>query len=146
MMKILVVRRQKVVNEKDSFETGQCFIMYVEFRDNDGNYLEPRQGKNRPVVIFKDPSDNNIFACQTTGQIDKPLYRKNGVLIQDFQEAGMKKETIIRLEYHSRYKIENPENLKGPIGKLSERDIDNFLEKLVKVRQREYNMENSLEL
>ena len=145
MMKILAVTETKM-SEKSSFETGQCYIIYVEFRDNNGEFLEPRKGKNRPVVIFKDPSDDAVFACQTTTQIDKPRYRRNGVLIQDIQEAGMNKETIIRLEYHSRYKIENPEDLKGPIGKLSERDIDNFLEKLVKVRQREYKIENSLEL
>ncbi|MFE4525860.1 hypothetical protein ACFRCQ_27975 [Cytobacillus firmus] len=78
--------------------------------------------------------------------MDKPRYRKNGAVIRDIQEAGMKKETIIRLEYHSRYKIENPEDLRGPIGKLSERDIDNFLEKLVEVRLKEYSRENSLEL
>lgn len=134
------------MSEKLSFETGQCFIMYVEFRDNDGNFLEPRQGKKRPVVVFKDPLDDAVYACQTTSQVNKPHYRKNGVLIQDLKEAGLKKDTIIRLEYHSRYKIENPEDLKGPIGKLSERDIDNFLEKLIKVRQKEYRMENSLEL
>lgn len=134
------------MSDKEPLETGQCFVMYVGFRDNDGNFLEPRKGKHRPVVIFKDPMDNAAYACQTTGQINKPLYRKNGVLIKDIQEAGMKKDTIIRLEYHSRYKIENPDDLKGPIGKLSERDIDNFLEKLIKVRQREFNIENSLEL
>lgn len=145
-MKISVVMEIKKMNEDYSFETGQCFIMYVKFRDNDGNFLEPSQGKSRPVVIFKDPLDDRIFACQTTTQTDRPRYIKNGLLIQDIQEAGMKKETIIRLEYHSRYIIENPEDLKGPIGKLSERDIDNFLEKLVKVRQREYKLENSLEL
>lgn len=127
-------------------ETGQCFSMYVEYRDNEGNFLEPRKGKYRPVVIFKDPLDDSVYACQTTGQMDKPRYRKNGVVIRDIQEAGMKKETIIRLEYHSRYKIENPEDLRGPIGKLSERDIDNFLEKLVEVRLKEYSRENSLEL
>lgn len=106
----------------------------------------PRKGKYRPVVIFKDPLDDSVYACQTTGQMDKPRYRKNGAVIRDIQEAGMKKETIIRLEYHSRYKIENPEDLRGPIGKLSERDIDNFLEKLVEVRLKEYSRENSLEL
>ncbi len=42
--------------------------MYVEFRDNNGEFIEPRKGKHRPVVIFKDPLDDAVFACQTTTQ------------------------------------------------------------------------------
>ncbi len=64
------------MNEKSSFETGKIYTMYVQFRDNDGNFIEPKKGKIRSAVIYKDPKDDTIFACQMTSKINKPLYKK----------------------------------------------------------------------
>lgn len=141
----MIILEQGKMSKKD-FETGQCYVMYVEYRDNKGDFLTPRKGKFRPVVLLKDPIDNTIYACQTTTQIHKPRYLTNGILLQNKEAAGMKKETIVRLEFHCRYLIDDPEGMVGPIGKLSDTDIDNMLEKLIEIRTQEIRKEQDLEL
>lgn len=129
----------------ETFETGQVYTMYIRYRKNNGEYREPPQGTRRPVVIFKNPLDDKVMALQTTKQ-KKPHYLKNGVLIEDLDGTGFRVPSVIRLEYHSRYEIEDLASLKGPIGKLSEEDTDRLLDKFIKKLQREYQRENDFEL
>lgn len=78
-------------NELENGEVYIGFVRYIEDIDNDIN----TKGKLRPVVIFQDPEENQLFACKVSSRIDKPLERKNGYIIQDWQETGLKKPSIV---------------------------------------------------
>lgn len=125
-------------NEKE-FKNGEVYIGFVRYAEDINNDVNPR-GKIRPVVIFEDPEEKRLFACKVSGQIDKPLERKNGYVIQDWKDAGFKKPSIVACNKENIREI-NKSDIRDFVGRLTDRDVKGMLIKHIKVTEREYKKE-----
>ena len=122
----------------NELELGQCFLAYVNFREP----LE-HQGKNRPIVIFRDMEEDKLYAFPVTSQIDTPFNKRYGYKVKDLDVAGFSKDSVIQC-HSSNLKEIKPENIKRQLGNLSERDVTGLLIKSLQVRQMEKAQERRL--
>lgn len=91
----------------------------------------------RPIVAFKDPEYEKLYAFQVTSQIDKKANHKYGYLVDDRKYAGFRKPSIIKCNRENICELESLKILKK-IGHLSPKDLHGLLVKLVKVNRMEY--------
>ena len=94
-----------------AYQPWDIYWAYVAFEDN------PTMIKLRPVVIFRD-GGAFILSYYATSQSPKPGY--DCYPIKSWREAGLKEQTVIRLD--KRLKL-RPSDLSDYIGRLSEQDI-----------------------
>jgi hypothetical protein len=125
----------------EDVDIGQVFLAFVKFSDQQNG-----QGKLRPVVAFKDPEDDRLYAFKVTSRIDNKINHKYGYLMMDWKEAGLHKPSIIKCNRENVYDIE-PMNIMKKLGNITERDLTGLLIKTIKVRQMEYrkNLSNEFE-
>lgn len=135
------------MTNENELENGEVYIGFVRYIEDIDNDINPK-GKLRPVVIFQDPEENQLFACKVSSRIDKPLERKNGYIIQDWQETGLKKPSIVACNKENIREIVKTD-VHDYVGRLTDRDIKGMLVKRIKMSKLEYKKElekkNSLE-
>lgn len=127
-----------------SFQNGDCYTAYIRYQHNDGTFISGNKGKPRPVVIIQDPTDQKFYAFKVTGQVHKPFNKRNGYSLNDWNESGFNKPSIVKCNTDNRFEID-PTNLGRKFGKLTENDLRGFLTKLIKVRKLEHQNENELD-
>ena len=94
-----------------TYQPWDIYWARVAFED------DPATIKMRPVVIFRD-GGAFIMSYYATTQSPKPGYECYP--IKRWKEAGLKEQTVIRLD--KRLKL-SPSDLQEYIGRLSEQDI-----------------------
>lgn len=115
---------------KGHVEEGQVFLAYIKFKDKKG-------GKERPIIIMKDPETDKLLAFKVTSRIDKKLNHKYGYLVEDWKEAGFLKPSIIKCNREDVYELDTKTIIRK-VGELSNRDLKGLLVKMAKVREIEY--------
>ncbi|MCU9601732.1 type II toxin-antitoxin system PemK/MazF family toxin [Pallidibacillus thermolactis] len=125
-------------NKQKQMENGDVYIAFVRYAEDINNDNNPK-GKVRPVVIFKDPEDNKLYACKVSSRVDKPLERKFGYIIKDWKEAGFSKPSIVACNRENIREI-NKTAIHRYIGRLTDRDIKGMLIKHIKVARLEYKI------
>lgn len=127
------------MTKENELENGEVYIGFVRYVEDIDNDINPK-GKLRPVVIFQDPEENQLFACKVSGRIDKPFERKNGYIIQDWEEAGLKKPSIVACNKENIREIVKTD-IQDYVGRLTDRDIKGMLVKRIKMSKLEYKKE-----
>lgn len=132
---------------KRNIESGECFTALMTFKNVDGNVIstqDNQNGKPRPIVVMKDPDDGIYYAYSVTSKIENVFNKRNGYVLQNHAEAGFRLPSLVKCNKDSTFEID-PNTLRKPFGKLTEQDLDGFLERLDQVRQREFANENEME-
>lgn len=74
--------------KKDKFKFGEIILLKFPFTDG-------KTFKKRPAFVLKDFEDGDILVCRITSQIYKT---KNDVMIDNWQQSGLKLPSIIRVQ------------------------------------------------
>lgn len=129
-------------------DNGECFTAKLAYKNENGKSIAfpDENGNSRPVVVLKVTVAGKeiYYAYNVTSKIQNPFNKRNGYLVNDFKEAGFKKESIIKCDSNNSFIIE-PSRLKGPFGKLTATDLEGFVDRLNLVRQREIDNEKGME-
>lgn len=127
-------------------ETGTCGVVEVTFKKVEGasKVLQDSYGIPRPVVIVVDPVDNKHYAHNVTNKVDNPFNRNNGYVVKEWDAAGLHKESIVKCDRNNFFEID-PAAIKKTFGKLSDKDLVGFLQRLEHIRKREVEQEKGME-
>lgn len=120
--------------EEIQFNDGDIFYAYVRF------YEDEKNGKERPIVAMKNEEDDTWKAFKITSRIEKKMNHKYGYLMEDWEQSGLTKPSIIKCDREGTFDIE-PDKIIRKIGDLTERDLRGLLIKTIKVREIEYRRE-----
>lgn len=97
-------------------------IVLLKFPFSDGKTF-----KRRPALTISDHKDGDILVCRITSQI---YQTKNDIFINDWEKAGLKLPSVIRV--HKMATLENGlvESLMGKINNHSKSEVKKVISKL----------------
>lgn len=102
-----------IYNSLFMYEYGTVVLIEYPYTDLVGVKL-------RPAIVIKDTNDSDFIVVRATSQ---PRLSANDVTVEDWQEAGLLKPTIIRV--HKLTTLET-KLVKRKMGKLSARDLNSL--------------------
>ncbi len=97
-------------------------IVLLKFPFTDGKTF-----KRRPALIIYDSLDGDIIVCRITSQIYKT---ENDIYIDDWEKAGLKLPSVIRLHKIATLEKELVELVMGHIDNLTKEKARNIISKL----------------
>lgn len=125
-----------------TYQNGDVYIAFVNFVED--AQKDNAKGKVRPVVIFEDPEEGKLYACKVSSQVDKPIKKRLGYVMQDWQEAGFKAPSVIACDAENIHEI-NSLSITKKVGQLTEHDLRGLLIKHIKVLTMEHQRQKNRE-
>lgn len=122
-----------------NLETGKCFTSFVKFRDRNGTILP--SGKSRPVVSLLDPNTQKYIICKSTST-EKTQNDRYGYELKDWKEAGFNGPSIIKCNKEDIVALKD-QKINKTIGQLSDRDLKGLYNKLIEIRELEFEREQA---
>lgn len=113
-------------------EFGKVYTSYIYFEENN------KQGKYRPVILYKNTEDGKITVFKVSSQLHTPFNQKYGYPLKDWKECGLKKPSVV--DIHPKDIIEiNSKHLNKIVGEITDKDKIGLLESFVKINKQLIN-------